>query len=141
MRMSVLRGRCSPRYGYGSTDQLARRSTIACGGGRKRGHTWPRAPLRPPSGVTLWVTTPARDRPHCGRRRASDRSLLSRAGAADRRGRTFVFRQLAPARPRPGAAPARKGGAVLGDRLGESAGKFTGVRVLPTEGGQIKIEV
>jgi hypothetical protein len=30
---------------------------------------------------------------------------------------------------------------VLGDRLGESAGKFTGVRVLPTEGGQIKIEV
>ena len=30
---------------------------------------------------------------------------------------------------------------MLGDRLGESAGKFTGVRVLPTEGGQIKIEV
>ena len=35
----------------------------------------------------------------------------------------------------------RKGAAVLGDRLGESAGKFTGVRVLPSEGGQIKIEV
>jgi hypothetical protein len=30
---------------------------------------------------------------------------------------------------------------MLGDRLGESAGKITGVRVLPSEGQQIKIEI
>ncbi len=30
---------------------------------------------------------------------------------------------------------------MLGERLGESAGKITGIRVLPTEGQQIKIEV
>src|SRR4051795_8515501 len=36
--MSVLRGRCSPGYGFGSTDPLARGSTIACGGGWKRAH-------------------------------------------------------------------------------------------------------
>ena len=29
---------------------------------------------------------------------------------------------------------------MLGERLGESAGKIIGIRVLPTEGGQIKIE-
>ena len=81
--------------------------------------------------------------------RAIDRTVGGAEQATDHRcpGRcrrspqTDMFRQLAPARPRPGAAPARKGGAVLGDRLGESAGKLTGVRVLPTEGGQIKVEV
>ncbi|MBN9733824.1 hypothetical protein PP1_002040 [Pseudonocardia sp. P1] len=30
---------------------------------------------------------------------------------------------------------------MLGDRLGESEGKFSGVRVLPTEGGVVKMEV
>jgi hypothetical protein len=30
---------------------------------------------------------------------------------------------------------------MLGERLGESSGKFTGVRVLPSEGGQIWLEV
>ena len=29
---------------------------------------------------------------------------------------------------------------MLGERLGESAGKITGIRVLPTEGQQIKLE-
>jgi hypothetical protein len=30
---------------------------------------------------------------------------------------------------------------MLGERLGESAGKITGTRVLPSEGGRIKVEV
>ena len=30
---------------------------------------------------------------------------------------------------------------MLGEKLGESAGKITGVRVLPTEAGQVKLEV
>jgi hypothetical protein len=30
---------------------------------------------------------------------------------------------------------------MLGERLGESAGRITGTRVLPTEGGQVKLEV
>jgi hypothetical protein len=30
---------------------------------------------------------------------------------------------------------------MLGERLGESAGKITGTRVLPTEGQQVKLEV
>jgi hypothetical protein len=30
---------------------------------------------------------------------------------------------------------------MLGERLGESAGKFTSTRVLPTEGQQIKLEI
>jgi hypothetical protein len=30
---------------------------------------------------------------------------------------------------------------MLGDKLGEASGKITGVRVLPTEGGKIKVEV
>jgi hypothetical protein len=30
---------------------------------------------------------------------------------------------------------------MLGERLGESSGKFTGMRVLPSEGGQIWLEV
>jgi hypothetical protein len=30
---------------------------------------------------------------------------------------------------------------MLGERLGESSGKFTGIRVLPSEGGQVWLEV
>src|SRR5689334_1731706 len=34
----------------------------------------------------------------------------------------------------------REDEAMLGERLGESSGKLTGIRVLPTEGQQIKLE-
>ena len=30
---------------------------------------------------------------------------------------------------------------MLGQQLGEASGKITGVRVLPTEGQQVKVEV